>query len=550
MSQTKRAYDKFLLYALLIIALGVVGFISATTVIDPGYLNTTGPVLGSTGTFTGAVSGTSGSFSAALTGTTLDTGQGANELFDMDQNVLQASAVTFSTVNTGQGANELYDMDQNVMATSSVTFDDVAITDNITIGGITRTTWPQGADFTILHGYTAYVGFDVNKSGFDNYFYCDGVDDNVEIQTALDYCAAIEDSYTVFFEIGIYDVDGTLTLAAGDEIILRGVGKSGSGLTSGGGSVLDFNSDCQLLGLAGSKLETYDMTFNFDGTFTKACIDMWTNDCHWDSYNCLYRIGATVANGNSGNAISTPTGVCILLGKSGGGPVGVPFTWIGNKFVDQRKGASTYNALFAANPEEMIFSGTFIYVDFAASLQTPSMFYISPVNHATISDFGIFTTVAWDTSAVPYHKQFSCSGANKNFSFDGVQLLDATETTYNFYTNSGNMYVEATWLTDREGGATEVDPTLGGSGTVHVRGTTPGWHSYGPSTIAIGANTTGNIAHGLLGIPTMVTFTGTTADSSEIWCNSTDATNVVGMVDGVVAAERVVYYDFWYTKTG
>ena len=44
MSQTKRAYDKFLLYALLIIALGVVGFISATTILDPNYLTTTGPV--------------------------------------------------------------------------------------------------------------------------------------------------------------------------------------------------------------------------------------------------------------------------------------------------------------------------------------------------------------------------------------------------------------------------------------------------------------------------------------------------------------------------
>jgi hypothetical protein len=56
------------------------------------------------------------------TATTLDTGQGANELYDMDQNVLQASAVTFATVDTGQGANELYDMDQNVLTTSTPQF--------------------------------------------------------------------------------------------------------------------------------------------------------------------------------------------------------------------------------------------------------------------------------------------------------------------------------------------------------------------------------------------------------------------------------------------
>ena len=60
--------------------------------------------------------------SDAVTFATLDTGQGANELYDMDQNVLQASAVTFATVDTGQGANELYDMDQNVLQASAVTF--------------------------------------------------------------------------------------------------------------------------------------------------------------------------------------------------------------------------------------------------------------------------------------------------------------------------------------------------------------------------------------------------------------------------------------------
>jgi len=158
MSQTKRAYDKFLLYAMLIIALGVVGFISATTVIDPNYLNTTGGVVAVTGTFSGALTGTTLDTgqganelydmdqnvlqASAVTFSTVNTGQGANELYDMDQNVLQASAVTFSTVNTGQGANELFDMDQNVLQTSDVTFDNVTITDELTLGGVARTAWP------------------------------------------------------------------------------------------------------------------------------------------------------------------------------------------------------------------------------------------------------------------------------------------------------------------------------------------------------------------------------------------------------------------------
>jgi len=39
-----------------------------------------------------------------------------------DQAVKAASAVTFATVDTGQGANELYDMDQNVLTSSSPIF--------------------------------------------------------------------------------------------------------------------------------------------------------------------------------------------------------------------------------------------------------------------------------------------------------------------------------------------------------------------------------------------------------------------------------------------
>ena len=69
---------------------------------------------------------------SAVTFATVDTGQGANELYDMDQNVKTDSAVTFTTVNTGQGANELYDMDQNVLTTSSPTFADITATGTVT----------------------------------------------------------------------------------------------------------------------------------------------------------------------------------------------------------------------------------------------------------------------------------------------------------------------------------------------------------------------------------------------------------------------------------
>lgn len=76
------------------------------------------------GAIDGAVIGASSA--AAATFTTVNTGQGANELYAMNQDVETTDAVTFATVNTGQGANELYDMDQNVTTTSDVIFDSVS----------------------------------------------------------------------------------------------------------------------------------------------------------------------------------------------------------------------------------------------------------------------------------------------------------------------------------------------------------------------------------------------------------------------------------------
>jgi len=186
MSQTKRAYDKFLLYALLIIALGVVGFISATTVIDPNYLNTTG----------------------VLIATTLNTGQGANELYDMDQNVLQASAVTFATVDTGQGANEVYDMDQNLLTISSVTFDDVTVTDEVTLGGVTRSTWPSVASGTAIFldtvtckiegtYYVAYLADGTVLYNNTSPFTC--------LQTALDFTTYNAGSIPTYLEGRVYN---------------------------------------------------------------------------------------------------------------------------------------------------------------------------------------------------------------------------------------------------------------------------------------------------------------------------------------------------------
>ena len=68
---------------------------------EDGDLWLNGGLTATTGTFSSTLSAT------ATTVTTLETGQGANELYDMDQDVLTTSAPTFATINTGNGAVEL-----------------------------------------------------------------------------------------------------------------------------------------------------------------------------------------------------------------------------------------------------------------------------------------------------------------------------------------------------------------------------------------------------------------------------------------------------------
>lgn len=64
---------------------------------------------------------------AGYEGATLNTGQGDNELYAMNQDVESTDAVDFITVNTGEGDNELFGMDQNVTTSSDVEFDSVEV---------------------------------------------------------------------------------------------------------------------------------------------------------------------------------------------------------------------------------------------------------------------------------------------------------------------------------------------------------------------------------------------------------------------------------------
>ena len=100
----------------------------------------------------------------ALTCPTVNTGQGAYELYKMDQDVDSESAVVFTTVNTGQGATEVHMMNQNIRTTDDVTFNDFRA-DSIGIG--TAASGTTG-EIRATNEVTAYYSDDRLKNRYGN----------------------------------------------------------------------------------------------------------------------------------------------------------------------------------------------------------------------------------------------------------------------------------------------------------------------------------------------------------------------------------------------
>jgi hypothetical protein len=69
----------------------------------------------------------------------------------------------------------------------------------------------------------------------------------------------------------------------------------------------------------------------------------------------------------------------------------------------------------------------------------------------------------------------------------------------------------------------------------------------GTATIGNGTETTGNIAHGLAGTPTVVFGMGSTTDTEDLYCDSKDATNIVIKCVGAVGGDRTIYWHAEYT---
>ena len=114
-----------------------------------------------------------------LNATTLNTGQGAYELYAMNQNVQTTSNVIFNTLNstgamksttldTGQGANELYDMDQNVLTTSDVKYNSLNIT-GVAIGTYNCTLYDA---YGCVIGYNATCRFLFSTDGTGKFSAC------------------------------------------------------------------------------------------------------------------------------------------------------------------------------------------------------------------------------------------------------------------------------------------------------------------------------------------------------------------------------------------
>jgi len=110
---------------------GSATFGTSTVVINgtDGHITASGNISAS-GTLTAGTTSV-----GALTADTINTGQGATEVYLMNQNVRTSDTPTFTKINTGQGDTEVHLMNQNVRTSDSVTFADLTLTKD-TKGGL------------------------------------------------------------------------------------------------------------------------------------------------------------------------------------------------------------------------------------------------------------------------------------------------------------------------------------------------------------------------------------------------------------------------------
>jgi len=91
--------------------------------------------------------------------------------------------------------------------------------------------------------------------------------------------------------------------------------------------------------------------------------------------------------------------------------------------------------------------------------------------------------------------------------------------------------------------------TLTNSGASNVIKYNEGYatENRGITTIGNGTDTTGNVAHGLAGTPTVVFAHGSETETVHLYCDSKDGTNIVIKCLGVTTGDRTIYWHAEYT---
>lgn len=224
-------------------------------------------------------------------------------IFNQDLNT--TDAVIFVTVDTGQGANELYDMNQNVLTTSSVTFDNVTVSDTLTLGGVGRTTWPTGggADGLAYGGYTYLV---TKNQTTNEYEYWNKTGSLLArdpryhkiIYWAWQNCSSLggghiyqaEGKYYLNNNITFHNVSNILWSGSYGAKIIPAQNTSGSGLSSfqwgnEAGDNYGYNITIRDLFFNTSLLTTY--TTGSFLKFEELCDDINIENCHFEGGECF-----------------------------------------------------------------------------------------------------------------------------------------------------------------------------------------------------------------------------------------------------------------------
>ena len=398
---------------------------------------------------------------------------------------------------------------------------------------------------------TIIIGQNPNSLRYDNYFYCDGTNDHTDINSAIAEFNSLTLSGKIFIEAGVYDIQSAITFTGATRYIVEGEGgpRTLTSPTTSGGSILNFSNDSQLTAGTTARITFRDLGFNCSGTYTDTWIDLIDNNLV-HSFNCYYRNGATVPSGSSTIPYNTAAGCGILIGKTSG-PPGDPYLWDKNIFFDSRRGANSNNTFFVIKHESLQFSNNMWYLELQTGPTSFNMMFVEPVSYRHHINNTMFPDEP--ASGNTYEHQYMCNGGNKNYYMVNNQLLDTTGLTgtgaHFTHHGAGTLHIYGYNFKKGEGGTSPVLPSgaFTNNGRIRFRLSGRGWETEGSSTIPNGTATTGNIAHGLIGTPTVVHFTGTTSDTEDIYASTVDATNIAGSVVGNVGGDRTVYYSAKYT---